>query len=442
MRVLVLGSGGREHALVRALSRSPAVSALYAAPGSDAMFRDGARPVDAAGSLDDPAYALAAAREARADLVVVGPEAPLAAGSADALRQAGVATFGPGMDGARIEASKAWAKEFMARHGIPTAEARVFDDFGAAQRYIRSCPQPPVVKADGLAQGKGVVVASSHDEAVEAAHSALARGAFGAAGRRVVIEERLVGREVSVLALVSGPRYLLLAPAQDHKAVFDGDRGPNTGGMGAYSPVPWVDAATLARVEREIIAPAAAGLAAEGIDYRGVLYAGLMITAQGPRVLEFNCRFGDPEAQVILPRLDGDWAALLAEVAAGNPSTPARWLPGGAVCVVLASGGYPGSYRTGLPIDGLEQAEARPGVTVYHAGTRREGSRWLTAGGRVLAVTATAATLGEARRRAYESADLIRFEGKHCRTDIAAAAGEAAQQEIIPTSANRWTCLE
>ncbi|HEX6989065.1 MAG TPA: phosphoribosylamine--glycine ligase [Bacillota bacterium] len=419
MRVLVLGSGGREHALARALAGSPEVTAVHAAPGSDAMVRDGARRSTVPGRLEDPAFAVAAAREAGADLVVIGPEAPLAAGAADALRSAGFAVFGPGREGARIEASKVWAKAFMARHGIPTAEAAVFDDAAAAEAHIRSLPVPPVVKADGLARGKGVVVAETHDQAAAAARSALAEGAFGAAGRRVVIEERLIGRELSVMALVSGPRCVLLAPAQDHKAVFDGDRGPNTGGMGAFSPVPWVDGALLGRIEREIIAPAAAGLAAEGIDYRGVLYAGLMLTDSGPRVLEFNCRFGDPEAQVVLPRLDGDWARLLAAVASGNPPGPVRWRPGGGVCVVLASGGYPGSYRTGLAIHGIEAAEALEGVTLYHAGTRREGDRWLTAGGRVLGVTAVAATLDAARRRAYEACGLITFPGRHHRRDIA-----------------------
>jgi len=397
------------------------VSALYAAPGSDAIFRDGAGPVDVAGAPGDPGYALAAARAARADLVVIGPEAPLAAGCADALRESGRAVFGPGLGGARIEASKAWAKHFMVRHGIPTAAAAVFDDPHRAEAYIRSLPAPPVVKADGLAQGKGVVVAATHDEAVAAARAALGRGVYGAAGRRIVVEERLAGREVSVQALVAGPRYVLLAPAQDHKALRDGDRGPNTGGMGAYSPVPWIDEALLARIEREVIGPAVAGLAAEGVDYRGVLYAGLMLTAGGPRVLEFNCRFGDPEAQVILPRLEGDWAGVFAAVAAGEAPAPLRWRPGGAVCVVLASAGYPGPYRTGLPIQGLESAEAHEGVTVYHAGTRRDGDRWLTAGGRVLAVTAAAPSLAEARRRAYRAGDEIVFPGKHQRRDIAAA---------------------
>lgn len=424
MRVLVLGSGGREHALVCALRASRSVTALFAAPGSDAMARDGARPVEVEGPADSPQFAVAAARRARADLVVVGPEAPLVAGAADALRRQGIAVFGPGADGARLEGSKAWAKAFMQRHGVPTAEAATFEDLAAAEDYIRSRPEPPVVKVDGLAGGKGVVVADDFDQAVAAARLALGQGAFGEAGRRIVVEERLRGREVSVLALVAGPRYLLLAPAQDHKAAYDGGRGPNTGGMGAYSPVPWLGAELWRQVDRDVVAPVVRGLAAEGIDYRGVLYAGLMITARGVRVLEFNCRFGDPEAQVLVPRLAGDWGDLLAAAAAGRlEASTLAWRPGAAVCVVLASAGYPGRYETGLPIDGLEAAEAMDGIILYHAGTRRTDTGWVTAGGRVLGVTALADTLEGARRLAYAACARIHFAGRRYRTDIAAAVG-------------------
>lgn len=421
MHVLVIGGGGREHALCRALLHSESVTAVSAAPGSDAIDADGVacRPV----ALADNRALAALARDLAPDLIVIGPEAPLANGAADVLRDAGFAVFGPGRAGARIESSKAWAKAFMQRHGIPTAAAQAFDDPAEAEAYIRTLPHPPVIKADGLAAGKGVTVAADHDEAIAAVRAALVAGDFGEAGRRVVVEQRLNGPELSLLALVAGDRYHLLPPAQDHKAVFDGGRGPNTGGMGAYSPLPWLAPETLAQIERSVIAPAVRGLAAEGIDYRGVLYAGLMLTEDGPYVLEFNCRFGDPEAQAVLPRLQGDAGRYLYDVANGRlPAAPLAVDARAAVCVVLASAGYPGAFERGKPISGLEEAAAMPGVVVFHNGTRRAGDVWMTDGGRVLSVVGFGDDVADARKRAYAACDKIQFAGRHFRTDIAKVA--------------------
>lgn len=419
MRVMVIGSGGREHALVRYLLRSPSVSQVAAFPGSDAIAAEGARCFP--GSMDDSEAMAAAARQA-ADLVVFGPEAPLAAGMADRLRQDGLAVFGPGMDGARLESSKAWAKEFMRRHNLPTASAQVFSDYAAAAGYIQSCPQPPVIKVDGLAAGKGVTVAKSNTEALEAARRALVDGAFGASGRRIVVEERLQGFEVSVLVLVDGQDYLILPPLQDHKAVFDGGLGPNTGGMGAYSPVPAIED-RLYEIEEKVVKPAIAGLQKDNIDYRGVLYVGLMVTPAGPKILEFNCRFGDPEAQALLPRLEGDLGSVLWAVANGKLAEASLSVRSeAAVCVILASSGYPGDFETGFTISGLEEAGKLPGVSVFHSGTRWEGGQWKTAGGRVLGVTALGENLAQARRRAYEACSLINFTGCHYRRDVALSA--------------------
>jgi phosphoribosylamine--glycine ligase len=354
---------------------------------------------------------------------VVGPEAPLVAGLVDELESRGCRAFGPTAAGARIEGSKVWAKELLLRYGIPTGRAEITDDVTRALMLLDAFGPPHVIKADGLAGGKGVVVTASRDEAVEAVEAALVDRAFGPAGDRILIEEHLEGREVSVLALTDGRAVVPLEPARDFKRALDGDRGPNTGGMGAYSPVPFVDEATRKRVAEEVLEPAIAALAAEGIPYRGVLYAGLMLTDEGPKVLEFNARFGDPEAQAVLPRLDSDLAELLLACVEGRlGEAKVAWTPEACVTVVLASGGYPDGYDTGLPIDGLERAGKSDRVAVFHAGTERRDGRVVTAGGRVLAVSAMGSDLADARARAYRAASLISFDGAHRRSDIAREA--------------------
>ena len=423
MRVLVVGSGGREHALAWKIGRSPEVERVLAAPGSDGMAREATcfpelRPGDAAGLA-------ALARREGVGLVVIGPEDPLAAGVADRLREAGLAVFGPGQAAARLEASKAFAKEFMRRHRIPTADFAVFDELPAAQAHVRALGGPCVVKADGLAAGKGVAVCDGPADAERALDEIMGRRRFGAAGARVVIEERLLGEEASYYALTDGAAILSLAAAQDHKRALDGDRGENTGGMGAYSPTPVVSEAVEKRVLEEIVRPAIRGLAAEGMPYTGVLFVGLMIDAAGsPRVVEFNVRFGDPETQPLVVRMEGDLLPLLLGAAQGGlERAPAVGWSDAAVCVVLASGGYPREFVTGRPIHGLEEAERDPDVVVFHAGTRRgPGGGFVTAGGRVLGVTARGPSVAAARERAYAAADRIRFEGLHRRGDIAARA--------------------
>jgi phosphoribosylamine--glycine ligase len=420
VRVLLVGGGGREHALAWKLAQSPSVETLLAAPGNVGI-EDVAdcRPVEA---TDVPGLVQLSERES-VDLVVVGPEAPLVAGLVDDLEKKGIAAFGPSSEGARIEGSKVWAKELCVSLGIPTARSETFTDARQAERYLDSLTPPYVVKAEGLAAGKGVTVAETRDQAVEALRASLVHGTFGEAGDRVLVEEFLDGREVSALALTDGSTVIPLAPAQDFKRVGDEDHGPNTGGMGAYSPVPFVDESTWQRISAEILEPAVRGLSDRGIPYRGVVYAGLMLTAEGPKVLEFNARFGDPETQAILPRLDADLADLLLATAEGRlEERKVEWRPEACVTVVLASGGYPGEYRTGVPIDGLGNAGEVEGVAVFHAGTARRDGRVVTAGGRVLAVSALGKGLAEARRRAYEATSLISFEGMHHRTDIAKEA--------------------
>ncbi len=423
MRILIVGSGGREHALAWKIARSPRVERVLAAPGSDGMA-----PVASsfpAVRADDADALRTLAREERVDLVVVGPEAPLAAGLADRLREAGVAVFGPSAAAARLEASKAFAKHFMARHGVPTADFRVFDAFEPARAHARSLAGGCVVKADGLAAGKGVFVCDEPGAAERALQEIMGARRFGAAGARVVIEERLEGEEVSYYAVSDGEQVAPLAAAQDHKRALDGDRGENTGGMGAYSPTPFLTGAVEKRVLEEVVHPTVRGLAAEGTPYRGVLYVGLMVDRQGaPRVVEFNVRFGDPETQPLMVRMQGDLVPLLAGAARGrlDPASGLDWRDA-AVCVVLASGGYPRDYETGKRIEGLEAAEAVAGVTVFHAGTRRApDGGFVSAGGRVLGVTARGASVAEARERAYRACDCIRFEGLHRRSDIAARA--------------------
>jgi phosphoribosylamine--glycine ligase len=427
MRVLVVGSGGREHALVWKIAQSPLVSQVLAAPGSDAIGAHATcHPQVKAADVD---AVVTLARQEAADLVVVGPEDPLAAGLADRLQEAGIAVFGPSQQAARLEASKAFARQFMARHGIPSAEFEVFDDQQAARAHVRALGGPCVVKADGLAAGKGVAVCDTPAEAEAALEETMGARRFGEAGASVVIEERLEGEEASYYALTDGEQVVTLAAAQDHKRALDGDRGENTGGMGAYSPTPVLSEAIEKRVLEEIVHPTIRGMAAEGHPYTGVLYVGLMIDASGaPKVVEFNVRFGDPETQPLVVRMDGDLVPLLEGAARGGlqRATPPGFRDA-AVCVVLASGGYPRSYEKGKPIEGLEALAGDPDVVVFHAGTRRrEGGvdSFETAGGRVLGITARGTSVREARDRAYAAADRVRFEAMHLRRDIAARGCE------------------
>jgi phosphoribosylamine--glycine ligase len=418
--VLVLGGGGREHALAWKIAQSPMLERLVCAPGNPGTAGLATnRPVVA----NDPAAVTALARDERTELVVVGPELPLTRGVADALRRAGIPVFGPDAAAARLEASKAFCKEVMASAGVPTAGHRTFDDPRAAEAHARALGRV-VVKADGLAAGKGVVVAATADEAVEAVR---ALSALGEAGSRLVLEEVLEGEEVSVIALTDGERFVLLPPAQDHKRLLDGDRGPNTGGMGAVTPV-GLDPAALARIGETVIAPVLREMARRGHPFSGALYAGLMLTTAGPRVLEFNARFGDPEAQVLVLQLGEDLLPLLHACATrtlvGRPLTVA---PGASVGVVLASAGYPGAPRTGVPITGVERLTGT--TQVFHAGTALEQGKLVTAGGRVLTVCARAPSLSEARQVAYGAAGRIHFEGMQLRHDIGERAARSRAGE-------------
>ena len=435
LRALVIGSGGREHALAWALARSPQVEQVFVAPGNAGTAwaahegPDGIRLAPAENvpiTIDDFGGLVDFAREQAADLTVVGPEAPLADGLVDAFRAAGLCVFGPDRAAAQLEGSKGYAKQFMREHEIPTADFAIFEDYEAASRYVAERDRPLVIKADGLAAGKGVVVCDTPAEAQEALKAILVERVFKDAGKRVVVEERLNGWEVSALALMDGQNFALLPYAADHKRALDGDQGPNTGGMGAYAPRPVAVSGFETFMSERILRPVALGVAERGAPYVGVVYVGLMITADGPYVLEFNCRFGDPETQAVLPLLDCDLAEVMLACAEGRLD-PAMVNSKAGACgsVVLASGGYPGEYRTGLPISGLEEAAARPDVAVFHAGTRREGDQVVTAGGRVLAVSAVAETMPRALERAYEAARLIQFEGAHYRSDIGRTAREA-----------------
>ncbi|HTK91098.1 MAG TPA: phosphoribosylamine--glycine ligase [Verrucomicrobiae bacterium] len=420
MKVLVVGAGGREHTFSWKLAQSPRVTELLAAPGNPGIAQH-ARCLPIKDNEID-ALVAAALRE-RVDLTVVGPELPLALGLADRFRERGLAVFGPSQAAARLESSKAFAKDLMARHGIPTARFRAFTAAGTARAWCRELGVPLVVKADGLAAGKGVIICRTLDEADAAVALCLDQGAFGAAGASVVIEEFMEGEEASFFAITDGAAILPLASAQDHKTVLDGDRGPNTGGMGAYSPAPVMDTAVTERVMAEIVRPTVAAMAKEGAPFAGFLYVGLMITRVGPRVVEFNCRFGDPECQVVIPRLAADLLPLLDAVARGA-SIPASvpWAPETSVCVVMSSGGYPGTYETGRPISGIADAEALPGVQVFHAGTALRDGALVTAGGRVLGVQALGAGVGAAVDAAYAAVARIHFEGAHFRRDIARRA--------------------
>jgi phosphoribosylamine---glycine ligase len=426
-RILLVGSGGREHALAWKLLQSPLCDRLIAAPGNpgiEALGRGAAagRVTLAAVPADAMEALVALARTEKADLVVCGPEVSLMAGLGDACRAAGLRFFGPSRAAAEIEGSKQFAKDRMKRAGVPTAAYGSFTDLGAANAFIDAQPGDVVVKADGLCAGKGVVVTSSHEEAKRAVHRMLIDRAFGDAGCRVVIEERLTGREVSMMALCDGTRFVLLASAEDHKAVRDGDLGPNTGGMGAYSPSPLVDAALEETIARTIFAPMVAAMAEEGRPFRGLLYGGLMLTPdRGPMVIEWNCRFGDPETQAVLPRMAEDLLPWLLDAASGElPLCRPDWQPGIAVCVVLAADGYPGKVRSGDVITGLgEDGQLSGGeASVFHAGTKRVGDRFLTSGGRVLGVTANGENLDRARARAYAGIGRIAWPGMHFRKDI------------------------
>ncbi len=424
MRVLVVGSGGREHALVWGLSRSPEVDEVVAAPGNPGIGELAAlAPVRA----NDPADVARLADELDADLVVVGPEEPLVNGAADAVRARGRAAFGPGSAGAMLEGSKDWMKSLLAAARVPTAAYASFDssEEPAALAYLERMPGFYVVKTDGLAAGKGVLVTESIEEARDAVRSNLSGAAFGGAGRRVVIEEGLTGPELSLLVLCDGKVVMPLPPAQDFKRVGDGDEGPNTGGMGAYSPVPLVGQGVVDEVMATAVEPTLEELQARGIDYRGVLYAGIMLTPTGPKVLEYNVRFGDPECQALVPRLASDLAVHCREAAEGALRTEVAWRPDACVTVVLASEGYPAAPRVGDPIEGLAAASMIDGVVVFHAGTRREGDAVVTSGGRVLAVTGVGGSLTDARRKAYEAADQISWRGMIRREDIAAHASSS-----------------
>lgn len=422
MNVLIVGSGGREHALAWAIAASPLCDSLVVAPGNagiaaDAECRAECVPV----SADDLDGVIALAKQRRIDLVVVGPEAPLVAGLVDRLEAEGIAAFGPSAAAAQLEGSKAFMKELCARHGIPTARFARFRDAAAAKAHVRAEGAPIVVKADGLAAGKGVVVAATVAEAEAAIDAMLTDGQFGAAGAELVIEECMTGPEASLFVLVDGSHALPLAAAHDYKRAQDGDVGPNTGGMGSVSPTPRLDAATLERAMAEIVRPTVAAMAAEGAPFKGVLYAGLMLTAQGPKLLEYNTRFGDPECQVLMRRLRSD---LLPALLAARDGTLAhvdlRWRDEAAVCVVLASRGYPGAYAKGTVIRGLAAAEATDGVKIFHAGTAAGDApgSFTAQGGRVLNVTATAPTVEDARRRAYAAIDAIDWPEGQCRRDI------------------------
>lgn len=417
MRILVVGGGGREHALCWAISASPLCTKLYCAPGN-AGIAEVADCVDV-GAEDIPGQ-VALAQRLRIDFVVIGPDAPLVAGMADAFTSAGIKVFGPSKLAAQLEGSKGFTKELCRKHNIPTAAYERFTDLAAAEAYIRQHGAPIVVKADGLAAGKGVIVAETVDQAIAAARDMLEGNRFGASGASIVVEEFMDGEEVSLFALSDGEHVLPLVGAQDHKRAFDNDKGPNTGGMGAYSPVPILDQAMFDRAMREIILPTVKALKDDGMPFKGVLYAGLMIGKNGPRLVEYNCRFGDPETQVLVMRLKSDIVpALIACADGGLRHFDLRWTDETALTVIMATKGYPDSYPKGSEIRGLDAASKVPGVEIFHAGTKRDGSRILANGGRVLNVTAMARTVQEARERAYRAVDLIDWPEGFCRRDIA-----------------------
>jgi phosphoribosylamine---glycine ligase len=424
MRVLVIGSGGREHALVWGLARSAGITRLCCAPGNPGIARHAEIiPITSTDRLG----LLEFARQEHIDLTVVGPEQPLAEGVVDLFLDHGLTVFGPTRRAAELEWSKAFAKDFMLRHGIPAASSRTFarGQEDEARDFVRQVSLPIVLKADGLAAGKGVLICRDREEATREMLGMLGGGSFGQAGTRVVVEEFLAGEEASIFAITDGREYVILAPAQDHKRALDNDEGKNTGGMGAYAPAPIVNAALLRQVEEEIVRPTLAGMASEGRPYSGCLYVGLMVTPAGPKVIEYNSRFGDPETQVVLPLYAGDIAQLLLAAARGGIGAyrGLSWSPqlhGTAVCVVLASGGYPEAYVQGKVITGLERIENQRGIVAFHAGTRREGGQLVSSGGRVLGITAvrSSGTIADTIRDAYAAVAQVRFEGMHYRRDI------------------------
>lgn len=418
MNIIVLGSGGREAALAQKLSQSPQCQELFCIPGNGGTsgFATNVGGIDPC----DASQVVPFAKEHGVELVVVGPEAPLVAGVADGIREAGIACFGPGAQGAQMEGSKEFAKNLMAKHGIPTAAYAVFSELEPAEAYIREQGAPIVIKADGLAAGKGVTVAETVEQAVQAVRDCF-DGAFGAAGALVVVEECMTGPECSIMGITDGKTVLCCEPAQDHKRAYEGDKGPNTGGMGVYSPVPIVTAEEKAAMA-QIMEQTVAALKAEGIDYRGCLYGGFMLTPTGPRVVEFNARFGDPETQALMPRLKSDLVDVFMAVDAKRlADVELEWDEGFCVGVVLASEGYPGSYEKGKEVTGIEEAEA-DGALVYHAGTKVEDGKLLTNGGRVFCVSATGPSFEAARDKAYAACDKVRFENKFLRRDIGGRA--------------------
>jgi phosphoribosylamine--glycine ligase len=419
MRILVIGSGGREHALVWKLARSPHTTEIYCAPGN-AGIGEIAKLLPA--DVNDPVALASLAESIRADLTVIGPEAPLVAGVSDAYQARGLRMLGPSSAAARLEGSKIFTKEFTSRHSIPTARFASCDTPQTAHQELRNRFRfPVVVKADGLAAGKGVRIAADQAEFEAAIKEMMIERVFGNAGSRLLLEECLVGREASVMIFTDGRDYQMIVPAQDHKRVFDGDRGPNTGGMGSFSTPDLIDDSTLAQIASEIIEPTLEGMAAEGNPFIGILYAGLMLTGEGPKLIEFNARLGDPETQAVLLRLESDLVEICEAVIDNRvASTSIDWSADSSVCLVAASGGYPGEFEKGKPISGLDDAASVEGVVVFHSGTgRNEQGSFITSGGRVLGVTARANTLQKARTKAYNAMSRIKFEGMHYRTDIA-----------------------
>jgi phosphoribosylamine--glycine ligase len=413
MNVFVIGSGGREHALVWKMAQSPYVEKIFCAPGNGGIDSL-AECINIA--VDDLKELMHFARKNAVDLTVVGPELPLTLGIVDRFQREQLPIFGPSGAAAQLEGSKAFTKQFLAKYQIPSADFHIFKDSEKALRHIRQNDPPFVLKADGLAAGKGVLICHSRNDAYQGIDDIMVSKRFGKAGNRLVIEDFLAGEEASLLAITDGEHYLVLPPAQDHKAIFEGDKGPNTGGMGAYAPAPVIHKALLDQISEQIIEPTIRGMQAENRPYRGVLYAGLMITQEGPKVVEFNCRFGDPEIQAILPLLKTDIVDLMMEVVDRRlkPRGP-EISPDSCICVIMASGGYPGTYQKGKPILGLDQVKD---VHVFHAGTRREGDQILTAGGRVLGVTSTGKTFIEAREKVYQAIGRIAFDGAYYRKDI------------------------
>ncbi|MCX5711839.1 MAG: phosphoribosylamine--glycine ligase [Candidatus Omnitrophica bacterium] len=417
MKILVVGSGGREHALVWKIAQSKLTKKIFCAPGNGGISELAeCIPIKA----DDVQGLLDFAKKEKINLTVVGPEVALAKGICDEFRVAGLKIFGPDKKAARLEASKVFSKELMAKYDIPTADFKVFDDPEAAKKFIDKHGVPCVVKADGLAQGKGVIVAKNVEEAKQAVTAMMEEKIFGSAGEKIIIEDCLEGQEASILVLTDLKKVIFLASAQDHKRVFDADKGPNTGGMGAYSPAPVVTPELLKIISEKIINRTINGLAREGMDYRGVLYAGVMLTKDGPKTLEFNVRFGDPETQAILPRLKTDIVEVMLSVAEGRLSVyrDLEWDSRACVCVVCASGGYPGEYQVNKVITGLADAAKLADTVVFHAGTKKENGKILTNGGRVLGVTGCGSTIKEAIKKTYQAVEKINFEGMHYRKDI------------------------